>query len=311
MEIGFLSDSLSSLSMEQMLRTVSSLGIHTLELTTGNWGAASHLNLDALLASETERARFGNALKANGMTLAALNCSGNPLAYEKDLAVTRKTFRLAEKLQVKKIVMMSGLPAGCKGDKTPVWITTSWPPATQDILNYQWETAIPVWRELAHEAKEQGVEKIALENHGWQLVYNTETLFRLRREVGEIIGMNLDPSHLFWMGGDPICAARELGSAIYHLHCKDARVERGVSDVNGLLDTKPIGQFAKRSWNYVAVGCGHDLQWWKEFFSVVRMGGYDGPVSIEMEDMTMDPMTGIRMSVDCLKQALGVRSETK
>lgn len=58
-------------------------------------------------------------MRAKGLELCALNCSGNPLAYEKEMDVTQKTFELARMLGVKKIVMMSGLPAGCKGDKTP------------------------------------------------------------------------------------------------------------------------------------------------------------------------------------------------
>ena len=139
--------------------------------------------------------------------------------------------------------MMSGLPAGCKGDKTPVWITTSWPPETQDILDYQWnEVAIPVWKEIVKMAADCGIEKIALENHGMQLVYNPETCLRLREAVGPMVGMNLDPSHLFWMGGDPIEAARVLGEhgAIYHIHGKDSRPERRYWQPNGMLDTKPI-----------------------------------------------------------------------
>lgn len=57
-----------------------------------------------------------------------------------------------------------------------------------------------------------------------------------------MIGMNLDPSHLFWMGGDPIEAARVLGEhdAIYHIHGKDSRPERRYWQPNGMLDTKPI-----------------------------------------------------------------------
>ena len=75
-----------------------------------------------------------------------------------------------------------------------------------------------------------------------QLVYNPETLLRLRTAIGPIIGMNLDPSHLFWMGGDPIEAARVLGAegALYHIHAKDARRERRAYGPNGMLDTKPI-----------------------------------------------------------------------
>ena len=74
-----------------------------------------------------------------------------------------------------------------------------------------------------------------------------------------MVGMNLDPSHLFWMGGDPIEAARVLGEqgALYHVHGKDSRPERRMVGPNGLLDTKTIDQFRTRSWNYVAVGCGH------------------------------------------------------
>lgn len=58
------------------------------------------------------------------------------------------------------------------------------------------------------------------------------------------------------------------------------------------------------SWNYVAVGCGKDLQWWKEFFSVCRMMGYDGYVSLEMEDLTMSTEAGVLTSIDALKQTI-------
>ena len=217
--------------------------------------------------------------------------------------------RAAQQLGVKKIVMMSGLPVGCEGDKTPVWITTSWPPETQDILDYQWnQVAIPAWKNLVKLAEDCGIERIALENHGMQLVYNPETLLRLREAVGPMIGMNLDPSHLFWMGGDPIEAARVLGEhgAIYHIHGKDSRPERRYWQPNGMLDTKPIDAFARRSWNYVAVGAGHDAKWWKEFFSVVRMSGYDEEISLEMEDLTLSMLDGHLASLQVLHEALNI-----
>ena len=215
--------------------------------------------------------------------------------------------KLAEYLGVKKVIMMSGLPAGCPGDQTPVWITTSWPPETPGILEYQWnEVAIPKWTLLADMARNRGIEQIALENHGMQLVYNPETLLRLRTAIGPIIGMNLDPSHLFWMGGDPIEAARVLGAegALYHIHAKDARRERRAYGPNGMLDTKPIDCFRDRSWNYVAVGAGHSLQWWIEFFSVVRMYGYNGDVALEMEDLTMPMLDGHLLSLGTLQSAV-------
>ena len=305
MKLSYIPDSLGYLPFEEMLDMVRSLGIHALEIPTGNWSKAPHLNLEELVSSKTARYKYIDELKKRDIELIALNCSGNPLAYGKDMEVTQKTFLLAEMLGVKKIVMMSGLPAGCKGDNTPAWITTSWPPETQHILKYQWEgVAIPVWRKLVKDAENCGIQRIALENHAFQLVYNPETLLKLRDEVGSMIGMNMDPGHLFWMGGDPIEAVRVLDKALYHIHGKDSRLERRMVGANGVLDTKTIDRFSERSWNYVAVGCGHDLQWWKEFFSVCRMVGYNDYVSLEMEDMTMAPLEGVKTSMDILRQAI-------
>lgn len=298
-----------NMSYPEMLDFCAAQGIAAVEIGTGNWSGAPHIDLERVASSNTARQLWYDELRRRDLELCALNCSGNPLAYETDWRVTEQTFRLAEQLGVKKIVMMSGLPAGCPGDRTPVWITTSWPPEVAAVLDYQWnEVCIPKWRQLAAMAADCGIERIALENHAQQLVYNPETLLRLRSEVGSIIGMNLDPSHLFWMGGDPIEAARVLGEsgAIYHVHGKDSRPERRMAGPNGMLDTKPIDAFRQRAWNYVAVGAGHGEQWWREFFSVVRMGGYDGDVALEMEDLTMPMLEGHLMSLRTLKSALAL-----
>ncbi|WP_336155727.1 sugar phosphate isomerase/epimerase family protein [Bacillus sp. 204(2023)] len=311
MKLSYVTDSLGHLPFEDMLDFAAELGIDTLEMTTGGWSLAPHLNLDELLQSSEKRKEFSQALEKRNMTLCALNCSGNPLdpgeLGKSHREVTDKTMELAGLLGVKKVIMMSGLPAGGPDDKVPNWITytVSWPPVLKDILNYQWEdVAIPYWKELVQKAEACGVEKIALENFSSQLVYNPETLFRLRNAVGPMVGLNLDPSHLLWMGADPIIAARELGEAIHHVHGKDVRIERHLAAVNGLLETKEVTDPANRAWNYAAVGCGQDLQWWKEFFSVVKMMGYDGEVSLEMEDLTMSPEAGIRTSIEALKQAI-------
>jgi sugar phosphate isomerase/epimerase len=218
-----------------------------------------------------------------------------------------QTIRLAGEIGVKTIVTMSGLPEAAPGDMVPNWLvyTKSWPDEMPERDRYQWEErAFPLWHDLVKLAKEVGVEKYALENFSAMLVWNPETLFRLRNEVGPTVGMNLDPSHLFWKGADPIASARALGSAIHHCHGKDTRIERGLADVNGLLELKDVTDVANRTWNYVAVGAGHDLQWWKEFFSVVRMVGYNGWVSLEMEDFTMSTNAGIQSSIDALQATI-------
>lgn len=307
--LSIMTDALSSLTYLQMVEKAKELGAEQLEIATGNWSKAPHMQLDTLLESADARQEYLGILKEHGLNISALNCSGNHLAPnamgEAHMNVVKKTFALAPLLGVHTIVMMSGLPGASTTDSHPNWITTSWPPENLDILEWQWRTRlIPSWKDLVKRARDSQINQIALENHGCQLVYNAQTLKRLRAEVGELVGMNLDPSHLFWMGGDPRSMARALGPMIYHVHAKDVRIEEGLWQAQGLLDTQPITAYTKRSWNYVALGYGHDLAWWKEFFSVLVMVGYDGPISLEMEDMTMDQLTGVIKSVSVLKAAL-------
>lgn len=73
---------------------------------------------------------------------------------------------------------------------------------------------------------------------------------------------------------------------------------------DGLLDNRHVEDVAERTWNYVAVGCGKDLQWWKEFFSVLSMVGYKGVVSLEMEDLTMSVEAGVTTSIEALEATI-------
>lgn len=311
MKLSLCTDCLGGLPFERMLDEVAGMGVEGVEMTVGGWSSAPHLRADELLADAGKRRAVLAALESRGLGIAALNVSGNPLdpgeLGARHRADTDKAIELAGLLGVAKIVMMSGLPPAAPGDTVPNWITytVSWPATLKDRLDYQWnEVAIPYWRGLVAKAEAHGVERFALENFSSMLVWNPETLFRLRDAVGPMVGLNLDPSHLIWMGADPIAAARALGAAIHHVHGKDVRLERGLVDVNGVLETKPVEDVAKRAWNYVAVGCGRDLQWWKEFFSVVRMTGYDGWVSLEMEDLTMSVAAGVETSIDALRRTI-------
>ena len=290
MKLGLMTDSLSHLPLEQAAAKCRDLGLEQVELGCGNWSSAPHVDLDTLISSPDARRALTGTLADNGLTISALNCSGNPLfpgeKGRQHRSVTEKTFRLAGQLGIETVVMMSGLPGGCPQDHTPTWIVTSWPPETEEILRYQWDEAVARWQDMVRQAEECGVRRIALEFHGWQLVYNPETLLRLRQAVGPMVGVNLDPSHLFWMGADPLAVARELRQCIYHVHIKDVRTEPAAA-VNSLLDTKGVLEFARRSWNFVTPGSGHDEHWWRAFVDTLRTLGYDGPLSIEQEDYTI------------------------
>jgi len=308
MRIGLTTDSLGNLPFDELLETAANLGVQTLEFGCGGWSSAPHLNLNALLESEGERANFLAKIRAHGLEISALNCSGNQLApgergktYNQ---VVRGTLKLAGLLGVQRIVMMSGLPGG-PGDQNANWITTAWPPEVHEILRYQWEdVAFPYWRELAKLARANGVEKICIEQHAHQLVYNTETALKLRDVIGELVGVNFDPSHALWMGGDPLRAIRQLRGAIYHVHAKDTRIDPQNREINTLLETKPNDRVAERSWNYVTLGYGHSEIWWRDFVIQLRQNGYDDVLSIEHEDYSLPPIVGVRRSVELLKNVI-------
>jgi len=313
MKIGMITDSLGAMSFDEMLVASSELGLETLEFACGNWSTAPHVKLDALLASDAARRDFTAKVKGHGLSIAALNCSGNPLHPGAKGAehhrVTLDTIQLASLLGVERVVMMSGLPGG-PGDANPNWIITDWPPECLEIQKYQWnEKIIPYWRDLVAYANNLGIRKLCLELHGHQAVYNVHTLLRLRQAVGETVGANYDPSHPMWMGADPLAAVRVLGPAIYYVHAKDTRVEPVPAGIDGTLEARAGDRIAERSWNYITIGYGHGETWWRQFCTALKLAGYDDVLSIEHEDMMMSPMEGMRKSVDLLRKvAINVRA---
>ena len=293
MKLGLFTDGLPNMKFEEVLDAAVEMGIEVLELGTGGYSCAPHLDMKKLLESAQARKEYLNAIESRGLKISALNCSANAIGpgerWKSHAPDVMNTFRLAELLGVKHIVSQSGLPAGSPTDTTLNWVLHTYPPEMQDVLKYQWEVTIEFWSKAAELAKSCGVETIALENHPMNMVFNVSTLLKLRHAVGDIIGLNLDPSHLFFMGGDPIAIARKLceEKAIYHVHGKDARINEHIKGLECFELGAYNGVAVNRVWNYVAVGYGHDHLWWKEFFGTLAMGDYHGSVSIEVEDPLM------------------------
>lgn len=309
MRIGLLTDSLSALSLDEVLDAAESLGVHDLEFCTGGWSQAPHLDVLALVGDARRRSTFERMLAHRGMRISALNANGNqlhPVTGPQVDAIVHATIEMASLLEVPTVVLMSGLPGGAEGERTPNWVTTSWPPETQTILEYQWnDVALPYWADLAEFGRSRGV-RFAVEMHGQQLVYNASTLLRLRREIGDIVGANLDPSHPIWQGADPRHLARALTGAIHHVHAKDARFQHPEVDVDGVLGTQPPELAAERPWNYVTLGQGYPggQQFWAQFLADLRAAGYDGVLSIEHEDVLIDAYEGVAQAVSLLRGVL-------
>lgn len=315
MKIGLFTDSLADLNFEAALDWCVSQGIEAVEIGTGNFSSAPHCDLDALVDDKRAREIFLGAIHARGLTLSALNCNGNLLDPDRERGATSKevfdkTLEAANRLELDTIVTMSGCPGDLDGGSYPNWVTSTWQPEYVELVERQWDEVIaPFWIEAAEKARGLGV-RIAIEMHPGQAVYNTLSLQKLR-EIGgtDVIGANLDPSHLFYQVMDPLVVVRALGEgAVFHAHAKDARINPQEMALNGSLDTRPMIQPGVRSWEYVTLGFGHGELFWRNFLSTLRVMDYDGVLSIEHEDLLMSSREGIEKSIAFLR---GLTPRTK
>jgi sugar phosphate isomerase/epimerase len=309
MKLGVFDPIYGGLDLESMLARIAELGLEAVEFGCGNYPGDRHCQPAELLADRGKLAAFRDAVDRHGLIISALSCHGNPLHPDaeragRDDTVFRDTVRLAGELGVPAVNVFSGNPGDGPAASQPNWVTCTWPPEYAAILRWQWEDVLlPYWVEAGAFAEGHGV-KLAFEMHPGFAVYNPRTLLRLRQEVGPVIGANMDPSHLFWQGIDPILAIRELAGAIYHVDAKDTLLDPHLIARNGVLDMPPSGEPGDRPWFFRSVGDGHDLLFWKRFVGALRLAGYDGVISIEHEDPLASTDEGIDRAIATLRAAI-------
>lgn len=311
MKLGVFTVLFAQKKLEEALDYIAAQGLHAVEIGTGNYPGNAHCDPDLLLADGQALKHFKHAVESRGLIISALSCHGNPLHPQKVIAqqfheTYVKTVDLAERLEVPVVNTFSGCPGDHENAKYPNWPIAPWPNDYQEILTWQWnEKIIPYWKEWGQYAADRHV-KIGLELHGGFSVHSPATLLRLREEAGEVIGANLDPSHMWWQGIDPVQAIHILGKAgaIHHFHAKDTSIDPVNIHKHGVTDMQSYTLMSDRAWQFRTVGYGHDLKVWADMMSALRLVGYDYVVSIEHEDGLMSINEGFSKAVSNLKQVL-------
>jgi sugar phosphate isomerase/epimerase len=313
------------------LQTLSDLGLDSAEINSGGFLPAAHLPIEEVQSSKDARDEYLGLFTSAGVTLTALNCNGNPLhpdpeVRQKHANDVREAISLAALLGVKRVITMSGLPAAHDGGTAPSWTVIPWDSVYLDAQDYQWrEVAIPYWKDIDARARDADV-KVCIEMHPHNLVYNPATMERLVTEVNAThVGAEMDPSHLFWQGIDPVAALDRLGELVYMAAAKDTRINEAAK-VNGVLDDR-FGRVSRddpgavslggrytlsrwpegSSWDFVAVGRGHDVGFWREFVQKLEAIDPDMAVNIEHEDQELDQLEGLRRAAETLLEAAGRR----
>jgi sugar phosphate isomerase/epimerase len=315
--------------LPEALRTLRDLGLDSAEINTGGFLPSVHLPIGQVRSSQGARDEYLGQFAEAGVTLTALNCNGNPLhpdaeVRDKHSQDVRDAIELGALLGVRRVVTMSGLPASDPGGRLPSWTVQPWDSAYLDARDYQWnEVAIPFWKDVQARASDADV-KVCIEMHPHNLVYNPATMERLATEIDAThVGAEMDPSHLFWQGIDPVLAVEKLGGLVYNAAAKDTRIN-AAAKVNGVLDDRfervrpdepgvvslggryTLSRWPQNSsWDFVAVGRGHDVDFWRRFLQALEKIDPDMAVNIEHEDQELDQLEGLRRAAETLLQAAG------
>jgi sugar phosphate isomerase/epimerase len=148
-----------------------------------------------------------------------------------------------------------------------------------------------VFPPLVEYAGEHGV-RLMIENcvmEGWHpdgypgnLAYSPE-LWEWMFELG--LWLNFDPSHLLWIGVDPVAALRPYVDRVVHAHAKDAETfpdRRNRFGFFGRLATREADPWDMGWWRFRIPGLGQVD--WKRYVDTLYEGGFDGVLSVEHED---------------------------
>jgi len=327
MKLGVYTAVLHDKPLPEALQVIRDLGLDSAEINSGGFVSAPHLPIADIRASQDARDEYLGLFEASGVTLTALNCNGNPLHPDPEVRAKHgqdvlDAVEIASLLGVRRVVTMSGLPGTDAAATLPAWTVLPWESSSLDARDYQWnEVAIPYWKDVQARAADADV-KVCLEMHPHNLVYNPATMERLATEIGAThVGAEMDPSHLFWQGIDPVAAVNSLGDLVYNAAAKDTRINEAAR-VNGVLDDR-FGRVApdepgalvlggrytlsrwpeNASWDFVAVGRGHDVTWWSAFLAALAELDPDMAVNIEHEDQELGQMEGLELAAENLRSA--------
>ena len=327
MKLGVYNAILHDRPLPEALKVVAGLGLTGIEINSGGFLPAVHVpTFDDILESDAARDDYLAIFEGTGVSIAGLNCNGNPLHPNRAIGDQhaediRRSIRLAHRLGESRVVTMSGLPGGEPGAIVPNWIVNAWNSAALDVLDYQWGVAAKFWTETDRLAADLDV-KVALELHPQNLVFNPADVYKLLELTGAThVGVELDASHLFWQQMDPVAVVRELGPLVFHAAAKDVRVNKDTAAVYGVLDNRfrrlspeenrtNLGgnEWANEwpkpaAWDFVALGKGHDTAYWTEFLRALHEVDPDMLVNIEHEDVELGRIEGLEVASKVLKEA--------
>ncbi len=278
MKLGFVSAILPEQTLEEVVQFSSSEGFDCVELMCWPKGAAERryagvTHIDVVELGEAQVERIQGVVADAGITISGLGYYPNPLTPDPaeaaiHIAHLKRLIVAGERLSVDVVNTFIGRDWTCS-------------------IEGNWSQFKNVWKPLIQFAGDHGI-RIGIENcpmfftedewpGGKNLAYCPSIWHRMFEEIPAAnFGLNFDPSHFIWLQMDYVKPLTTFSERIFHVHAKDARIDRARLDEVGILAT-PLSYHTPK-----LPGLG-DVDWGR-FFSVLSDTGYDGAVCVEVED---------------------------
>ncbi len=282
MKLGFVSAILPEYTLEQVLSFAHEAGFSSVELmcwppgkSDRRYAGVTHLDATTLSAGAIDKVR--DLLATFDVSVSGLGYYPNPLAADPAEALVyvahlRAVIDAAAALGI-------GVVNTFVGRDPALSVEANWP------------RFLEVWRPLIAHAEDKGI-KIGIENcpmlftgSEWPGGKNLATTPAIWRKMFHDIpspnfGLNFDPSHLIWQQMDYIAPLAEFKDRIFHVHAKDARIDRSALDQHGVLSYPNL-------WHTPKIPGLGDVRW-GSFFGALTDAGYTGHVAIEVEDRAFE-----------------------
>ena len=269
MRLGFYTD-----YTPEIAQFAQNTGFGSVELSA--WPQSS---LNADLVSDDELREIRKDLDTRDIEISALGYYPNYLANDHDEAreyqrYFRKVIQLAERMEVPVVSTFAGQTPGV---------------AVEDCLPRFAELFADFCSDAEARGIRIGIENCPMLDHktraGENLAYSPEIWEAMFKAVPSLaLGLELDPSHLVFLGVDYLAAIREFGDRIVHVHAKDIDIDdrkRGRMGFYGRSFGELAG-FGNGWWRFRAPGWG--VIDWKAVISALTDVGYEGNLDIEHED---------------------------
>ena len=275
MQLGFVSAILPELSLEEVLEQAAEIGYDCVEVMCWPVGKAErrYAGVTHIDVASLDVERVQGLVERTGVSISGLGYYPNPLSPDADesqasVAQIRRVIEAAPKLGLSQV-------NGFIGRDWTLSVDENWP------------RFLEIWQPLIALAEDNGV-RIGIENcpmsfsrDEWPGGKNLATTPAIWRRMFDDIpspsfGLNYDPSHMTWQMMDYLAPMREFSGKLFHIHAKDARLDREKLNDVGIM------AFPNDFHTPKLPGMG-DVNW-GQFFSVLTDVGYDGPVCVEVED---------------------------